>query len=68
MSKRTSSALRGSRADGRKSLLLYLPKELIRTLKITAINEGRHAYEIMEQALKEYLGGRRRAQKKTKGL
>jgi hypothetical protein len=44
-----------ARADGRKSLLVYLRQEVIKQLKIAALNEDRPAYEIAEEALSEWL-------------
>jgi hypothetical protein len=44
-----------SRADGRKSLLVYLQPELIKDLKKAALDDERNAYEIVEEAIREWL-------------
>lgn len=43
------------RADGRRSLLVYLEQDLIRRLKVAALDEDRHAYLIAEDALRSWL-------------
>jgi hypothetical protein len=43
------------RKDGRRTLLLYLKPEIIKSLKKAALDQDRHAYEIAEDALKEWL-------------
>jgi hypothetical protein len=52
------------RSDGRKSFLVYLPKELITDLKVAALGEGRPAYLITEQAIRSYLGDKRSRRKR----
>lgn len=44
------------RKDGRKPLLVYMDAQLIKKLKKTALDEDCNAYEIVEQATKEWLG------------
>ncbi len=63
MPKQSSAGPTKPRSDGRKSFLAYLDKELIKRLKVASLNEERHAYEIMEEAVRDYLNekvGRRR--------
>jgi hypothetical protein len=52
------------RPDGRKPFLAYLPKDVIRDLKVAAIEEDRHAYLVTEDAIRSYL---RRKQSVRKG-
>lgn len=55
---RKQSAFQGAnraRADGRKSLLVYLDPEVIKQLKKAALDHDRNAYEIAEDALREWL-------------
>jgi hypothetical protein len=52
-----------ARADGRKSLLVYLDPDVIKQLKKAALDEDRNAYEITEEALRDWLGDN----KKRKG-
>lgn len=47
------------RTDGRKSLLIYLDEVVIKQLKKVALDEDRHAYEIAEEAIKQWLAGHR---------
>lgn len=65
MVKRSSNAGSKKRPDGRKSFLVYLPKDLIRRLKTAALYEDRHAYEITEEAVRGYLATQHRAHRKT---
>ena len=51
---RSSGRVR-SRADGRKSLLVYLRPDIIKELKKTALDEDRTAYEITEEAISTWL-------------
>ena len=46
------------REDGRKQLLVYLPPELIKDLKKAGLDDERNAYEIVEEALRAWLGHR----------
>jgi hypothetical protein len=43
------------RPDGRQPTSMYLEPNILVALKKTAIDEGRHAYEIVESALVAYL-------------
>lgn len=51
------------RADGRKQMLLYFQPELIKRLKVAALDQDRPAYEIAEEAVFDRLG---RASKRNK--
>lgn len=51
------------RADGRKSLLVYLNPEIIKELKKVALDEDRTAYEITEEAVSAWLAARRESRK-----
>lgn len=44
-----------TRADGRRSLLVYLHPEVIKDLKKAALDEDRPAYEIAEEAVSAWL-------------
>jgi len=44
-----------TRADGRKSLLVYLRPDVIKELKKAALDEDRTAYEITEEAVSAWL-------------
>lgn len=48
------------RSDGRKSLLVYMDAALIKELKKVAVDDDRNAYEIVEEATKEWLLRRRK--------
>ena len=48
-----------TRADGRKSLLVYLHPDVIKELKKAALDEDRTAYEITEEAVSEWLAARK---------
>jgi hypothetical protein len=45
----------GGRDDGRRATSIYLTLEILTGLQNAATYERRHAYEIVEDALKEYL-------------
>lgn len=47
-----------ARSDGRKSLLVYLNPDLIKDLKRAALDDDRTAYEIVEEAAKDWLSRR----------
>lgn len=64
--KPVSKSPRRSRADGRKSLLVYLHPNLIKDLKKAALDEDRTAYEITEEAVSAWLAARN-ASRKGKG-
>jgi hypothetical protein len=48
-----------ARADGRKSLLVYLRPDIIKELKKAALDEDRTAYEITEEAISAWLASRK---------
>ena len=41
------------RTDGRKAMLTYLDPDLIKAVKMQALSEGVHAYELIERILKD---------------
>jgi hypothetical protein len=43
------------RADGRKALLLYLHRDVTLALKKAALEAGQPAYELAEEAIKDWL-------------
>jgi hypothetical protein len=49
-----------SREDKRLQLLIYMHPELIRMLKISAMEDGRPAYELVEEAVEAFLKIRKR--------
>jgi hypothetical protein len=49
-----------SRDDGRRQLLIYLKQDIIKDLKRSALDEGRPAYEIAEEAIVEFLRVKKR--------
>ena len=51
------------RQDGRKSFLVYLPTNVITELKVAALLDGKHAYELTEEAVRTFLAERRTARK-----
>ena len=53
-----------ARSDGRKPFLAYLPTEVIKDLKVTALREERHAYLITEDAIRSYLKSKRSLRKR----
>jgi hypothetical protein len=50
---------RRARPDKRKSLLVYLDPEVIKKLKIEALNQNRPAYELVEEAVSLWLRTRK---------
>jgi hypothetical protein len=44
-----------TRPDGRRPLLVYLDPRVIKQLKKAALDEDRTAYEITEEAVREWL-------------
>jgi hypothetical protein len=52
-----------SRSDGRRQILLYMAPEIVRELKRAALDEERPAYELAEEAIREWLR-RRKPRKK----
>jgi hypothetical protein len=65
MAKKPRSPAR-TRADGRRSLLVYLHPDVIKELKKAALDEDRTAYEITEEAVSTWLATRK-ASRKGKG-
>ena len=55
-----------TRADGREQLLVYLDSAVIKQLKKAALDEDRYAYEITEEAVREWLAARK-TNRKRKG-
>lgn len=49
-----------ARSDGRRQLLIYLLPEVIKDLKRAALDDGRPAYELAEEAILEALKRRKR--------
>jgi hypothetical protein len=45
--------------EGRRQILLYLPKDLIKSLKLAAIEDGQPAYILAEKAIQAYLKTRK---------
>jgi hypothetical protein len=43
------------RVDNRRQLLIYLKQDVIKNLKRAALDEGRPAYELAEEAIREFL-------------
>ena len=43
------------RADGRKKFVVYLDPKLIHAIKIRALTEDRHAYELVEELLTQVI-------------
>ncbi|ABE62679.1 hypothetical protein Nham_1865 [Nitrobacter hamburgensis X14] len=43
------------RADGRRQMLIYLSREVITELKQAAIDQERPAYELAEEAIRDWL-------------
>lgn len=43
------------RADGRRQLLIYLSPDLIISLKRAALDQQRPAYELAEEAIRDWL-------------
>ena len=46
------------RPDGRRTLLVYLDGDLIKNLKKVALDDERNAYEIVEEAVVDWLARR----------
>ena len=44
-----------TRPDGRRPLLVYLDKDVIKQLKKAALDQDRTAYEITEESVREWL-------------
>jgi hypothetical protein len=50
----------------RRALLVYLRPDVIRRLKVAALDEGRPAYELTEEAVSEWLAARQRHRKRER--
>lgn len=48
-----------ARPDGRRPLTTYMRPEVIKNLKMAALEEDRNAYEIVEEAVEEWLKTRK---------
>jgi len=48
------------RPDQRRQLLTYMREDLVRMLKGAAAEEGRPAFEVVEEAVEAYLKARKR--------
>jgi hypothetical protein len=53
-----------TRADGRRALLVYLRPDVIKRLKIAALDEDRPAYELTEEAVCEWMAARQKGRKR----
>lgn len=60
MSKTDKRATSSARPDGRRPLLVYMQPEVIKDLKKAGLDEDRNAYEIVEEAVLEWLDGRKK--------
>jgi len=58
--KSEGNAASRARSDGRRSLLVYLDAEVIKQLKKAALDQERTAYEITEEAVREWLTSHRK--------
>ena len=47
--------MRSIRGDGRRQFLTYLSPDLIKELKRAALDEDRPAYELAEEAIRDFL-------------
>jgi hypothetical protein len=63
--RRGNKATNRKRSDGRKSLLVYLDPDVIKHLKKAALDQDRTAYEITEEAVREWLASH--TSRKSKG-
>lgn len=52
----SESSNASKRSDGRKKFVVYLDPKLIQTIKVRALNEERHAYELVEDLLSQAVG------------
>lgn len=63
MAKTAKAAKQGEgagRSDGRKALLLYMKPEITLSLKRAALDASRPAYELAEEAIKDWLKRQKR--------
>jgi len=54
-----------SRTDGRKGLLVYMDAGLIKDVKKAGLDDDRNAYEIIEEATREWLARRAKKRRAT---
>lgn len=59
MAPRMAKHPRRSRADGRRPLLVYLDPDVIKRLKKAALDADTTAYEITEEAVRDWLAAHR---------
>jgi hypothetical protein len=52
---RSAAPLRPPREDGRKQFLTFMRTDLIKEVKKAALDQDRNAYELVEEAVEEYL-------------
>jgi hypothetical protein len=57
---REATSVARTRSDGRRQLLIYMDPEVIKELKRAALAEDRPAYELAEEAIREWLRARKR--------
>jgi hypothetical protein len=48
------------RTDGRRPLTTYMAPDMVKQLKMAALQEDRNAYEILEEAVGQWLERRRK--------
>ncbi len=60
MAKQQKARETRARADGRRPLLVYLRPDLIKKLKMAALDESKPAYALTEQAIRNWLATRER--------
>lgn len=54
-----------ARSDGRKTLLVYMDAGLIKDVKKAGLDDDRNAYEIIEEATREWLARRAKKRRAT---
>jgi hypothetical protein len=57
---KTEASAPRSRDDGRRQLLIYMKQDIIKDLKRAAIEDGRPAYELAEEAILDFLRKKKR--------
>ena len=65
--KTESNTVTRMRADGRRSLLVYLDQEVIKQLKRAALDLEKPAYEIVEEAVRNWIAAYKMNQKRKVG-
>ncbi len=53
--KRAAAGGKVVRRDGRKAYLVYLDPEVIKAVKKAAVDDERHGYRIVEEAIRRWL-------------